>query len=118
MSICNFLMLLYLRHQNDLYYKYCSAFMSLIWSAVTISLFPVAVTTISALLLSSKQLHNLYFSGAHIGSASVTSTLAPLCLNGGTSFTYVPKPATIATLPDIITSVALLIPSTKLSLHP
>ena len=56
---------------------------------------------------------------AHIGSASVTNTLAPLCLSDAAlPLPTSPNPATIATLPDIITSVALLIPSTKLSLHP
>ena len=50
---------------------------------------------------------------------SVTKTLAPACLNeAALPFPTSPKPATIAILPDIITSVALRIPSTKLSLHP
>ena len=54
-----------------------------------------------------------------MGSASVTKTLAPLCLkDAALPFPTSPKPATIAIFPDIITSVALLIPSTKLSLHP
>ena len=54
-----------------------------------------------------------------MGSVSVIKTLAPLCLNeAALPFPTSPKPATIATFPDIITSVALLIPSTKLSLQP
>ena len=54
-----------------------------------------------------------------MGSVSVTKTLAPFCLrDAALPLPTFPKPATIAVFPEIITSVALLIPSIKLSLHP
>ena len=56
---------------------------------------------------------------AQIGSASVTITLAPFCLSeAALPLPTSPNPATIAIFPDIIISVALFIPSTKLSLQP
>ena len=56
---------------------------------------------------------------AHIGSTSVTITLAPPCRSEAADpLPTSPKPATTATLPDNITSVALRIPSTKDSLQP
>ena len=87
------------------------------------SLLPVAVTNISPLLDASSIVQTSYPSiaacNAQIGSISVTITLAPPCLRDAAEpFPTSPKPATTATFPDNITSVALLIPSTKDSLHP
>ena len=56
---------------------------------------------------------------AQIGSISVTTTRHPAFLRlSAEPLPTSPYPATSATLPAIITSVALLIPSTKLSLQP
>ena len=56
---------------------------------------------------------------AQIGSISVTITLAPPCLREAAEpLPTSPKPQTTATLPANITSVALFILSTRLSLHP
>ena len=87
-------------------------------SLLTISLFPVAVTTISD---SGMAVSNLFTSkpsieawSAHIGSISVTITRAPAPLRDAAEpFPTSPYPATTATFPAIIISVDLLIASTR-----
>ena len=86
-------------------------------------MFPVAVTNISALEANSSIVVTSYPSmlacSAQIGSISVTTTLAP-CerKDSADPFPTSPNPQTTAVFPASITSVALFIPSTKLSLHP
>ena len=87
------------------------------------SLLPVVVTIMSPSLTASSIFLTSYPSiaacRAHIGSISVTITLAPAPLKEAAEpFPTSPYPATTATLPAIITSVALLIASTSDSLHP
>ena len=56
---------------------------------------------------------------AQIGSTSVTITLAPALFKlAAEPFPTSPNPATKAIFPESITSVARLIPSTRLSLQP
>ena len=81
------------------------------------------VTIISALLHTSSILltakPSIAACKAQIGSISVTITLAPAPLNEAAEpFPTSPYPATTATFPAIIISVALLMASTNDSLHP
>ena len=82
------------------------------------SLLPVAVTTILASLIA----FSIFFTSnpsiaawsAQIGSISVTITLHPAPLRDAADpFPTSPYPATTATLPAIMMSVALLIASTQ-----
>ena len=92
-------------------------------SSVMISLFPVAVTTISASFTASLIFFTSYPSmaacRAQIGSISVTITLTPTLLSDSAEpLPTSPYPATTATLPASIRSVALLIASTSDSRQP
>jgi len=84
---------------------------------------PVAVTTISASFTASTifltSYHSIAACNAQIGSISVTITLiCELFKDSAEPFPTSPNPATTATLPANIKSVALLIQSTNDSLHP
>ena len=88
-----------------------------------ISLFPVAVTIISAfgiaffIFLTSNP--SIAACKAHIGSISEIVTMAPAPENdAAVPLPTSPYPATTTLLPAIITSVARLIASTALSLQP
>ncbi len=88
-----------------------------------ISLFPVVVITISALEIALSILRtskpSIAACNAQIGSISVTITRAPApAKDAAVPFPTSPYPATTATFPAIITSVARRIASTADSLHP
>ena len=92
-------------------------------SSFTISLFPVAVTTISAFETTVFNFFTSYPSidawRAHIGSISVTVTIDPAPLkDAAVPFPTSPYPQTTTLFPASIISVALLTASTALSLHP
>ena len=99
------------------------SFMASKWAPVTMSLLPVAVTTMSASATAS----SIFFTSnpsmaacnAQMGSISDTITRQPALRNDSAEpLPTSPKPATTATLPAIITSVARRMASTQDSRHP
>ena len=99
------------------------SFICRMWSSVMTSTLPVAVTKMSARGAASSIVVTSYPSiaacNAQIGSTSVTSTRAPwLRRLAADPLPTLPKPHTTAILPATITSVARLMPSTRLSRQP
>ena len=87
------------------------------------STLPVAVTKMSPTGATSSIVRTSYpciaACRAQIGSISVTTTRAPWLLRlSAEPLPTSPNPHTTAILPAIMTSVARLIPSTRLSRHP